>query len=108
MKIKIDLKEILELTETQKRVLKHDIDEDIFDADIERRVQYIITHKYEQVFKRLKEEWEPKLKANGVESVPLNEAAFAELVFAQPNYKGRKAREDEANSAKAALEANKE
>lgn len=95
MKIIKDGKEILNLSDTRKKVIKHDIADDIFEADMERRIQYIIEHKYEQCFKRLKEEWEPKLAANGVAMIPTDPDAFAELVFSQPNYKGRKERDAE-------------
>jgi len=90
MKIKIDNTDVFELTETQKKVLKDNIDEDIFDADIQRRVRWVIEHKYERCFEKLKREWEPKLAAKGIESFPSNMDAFAELVFSQPEYKSRK------------------
>jgi hypothetical protein len=38
-------------------------------------------------------EWEPKLAARGVESIPTNKDAFAALVFSQPDYLDRKARD---------------
>ena len=60
---------------------------------MKRRVRYIIEHKYEQCFERLKKEWEPKLKAKGVTTVPLDDIAFSELVFAQPEYENRKDKE---------------
>jgi len=93
MKISIDNKDIFTLSETQKAVLKNDVPSDIFEADMERRLEYILMHKYEQCFKRLKAEWEPKLAASGVESIPTNADSFAQLVFSQPNYLDRKARE---------------
>ena len=98
MKISVDDKEFFSLSETQKNVIKNDIHEDIFDEDIKRRLQYILTHKYERCFMRLKQEWDLKLKANGVTSIPLDEESYAKLVFAQPNYKSRKVRETEALS----------
>ena len=93
MKISVNDTELFTLSETQKNVIKNDINEDIFDADMKRRVQYILNHKYERCFERLKKEWEPKLASKGVESIPTNKDAFAELVFAQAEYKGRKARD---------------
>lgn len=65
---------------------------------MKRRLQYILMHKYERCFERLKKEWEPKLAANGVASIPTNPDALAELIFAQPNYKCRKTREAEAKA----------
>ena len=93
MKIKVDDVDVFELTETQKKVIKNNISDEIFDADMKRRLEYILTHKYEQCFKRLKAEWEPKLAAKGLESIPTNKDAFAELVFSQPDYKDRSARD---------------
>ncbi len=86
MKISVDEQELFTLSETQKRVIKNDIPEDIFDDDLKRRLQYILMHKYERCFERLKKEWEPKLAQNGVRSIPLDNDEFAELVFQQPNY----------------------
>jgi hypothetical protein len=93
MKISVDGVDLFELNDTQKKVIKNDIHEDEFDADMKRRLEYVLMHKYERCFLRLKQEWEPKLKELGVESIPLNNDAFAELVFAQASYKDRKARE---------------
>jgi hypothetical protein len=93
MKINVDGQEVFELSATQKRVIQNDISEDIFDADMKRRLEYILTHKYEQCYKRLKDEWEPRLAARGVQSLPTNRDAFAQLVFSQPDYQDRKTRE---------------
>jgi hypothetical protein len=49
-------------------------------------------HKYEQCFKDLKAEWDSKLALNGVAMIPTDPDAYAELVFAQPNYRDRAAR----------------
>lgn len=94
MKIQVNGKTVHELNETQKNVIKNDISSEIFQEDMERRVKYIIEHKYEQCFKRLKAEWEPKLKGR-VEAIPLDADKFAELVFSQPDYKNRSTRERE-------------
>ena len=93
MKISVNDQELFTLSETQKSVIKNDIDADIFYADMKRRLEYILMHKYERCFDRLKKEWDQKLVANGVQSVPTDPDAYAQLVFSQPNYKDRKARE---------------
>lgn len=93
MKFKVNDKEILELSETKQKVIQNDIPAEEFEADMERRVGYVIQHKFEQCFKRMKEEWEPKLKASGVRSIPLDEEEFAQLVFSQPSYKSRSQRD---------------
>lgn len=98
MKISVNDATLFELNETQKQVIKNDIPADIFDEDMKRRLQYILTHKYERCFARLKAEWDQKLVQNGVQSVPTDPDAYAQLVFAQPNYKDRAAREAQAKA----------
>ncbi len=93
MKISVNDKPLFELSETQKKVICNDIPTDIFDADMERRLQYILTHKYEQCFARLKQEWDGKLAARGIEMIPTNPEAYAKLVFEQADYKCRKDRD---------------
>ncbi len=94
MKVSVDDQEIYTLSETQKKVIMNDIHKDFFNSDMRRRLQYILMHKYEQCFKRLKAEWEPKLKERGIALFPSDDDAFAELIFAQPDYRDRKNRGD--------------
>lgn len=92
MKISVNDQELLTLSETQKQVIQNDIASEIFEDDMKRRLSYSLLHKYEQCYKRLKEEWEPKLASRGLESIPTNADAFAQLVFSQPDYKNRSQR----------------
>ena len=87
MKVSVNDKVIFEINETKKKVIKDNVHADIFDSDMERRLEWIIMHKYDECFKELKAEWEPKLLKNGVKSFPADPDEFAELVFSQPNYK---------------------
>ncbi len=98
MKISIDDKELFTLSETQKNVIKNDVNEEIFEEDMKRRVQYILMHKYERCFERLKEEWLPKLKKR-VQSIPTNDDQLAELILSQSDYKNRKLRDSEPDHA---------
>ena len=93
MKISVDDQELFRLSDTQKRVIQNDIHSDVFEEDMKRRLQYILSHKYERCFERLKKEWEPKLVASGVELLPTNPDAFAQMVFSHPDYKSRAQRE---------------
>lgn len=95
MKISMNDQKIYELSETKKKVIKSDIQESIFEADMKRRLEWVLMHKYEQCFKRLHEEWLPKL-ATRMDSVPTDPDKFAELVFSQGDYKDRQRKEDEA------------
>jgi hypothetical protein len=96
MKISVNDIELFSITETQENVMKYVISSDIFEDDMKRRLEWVLTHAYEQWFKILKEEWDPKLIELGVESILTNKDAYAQLVFAQPTYKDRKARDLEA------------
>jgi hypothetical protein len=98
MKISVDGKELFTLTDIQKQVIKDNVHADIFEDDMKRRLQWVLTHKYEQCFLALKQEWDQKLASNGVKSVPTDPDEYAQLVFSQPNYKNRKARDLEARS----------
>lgn len=102
MKISVNDHEIFTLSETQKKVIQHDIPLEIFDEDMKRRLHWVLTHKYERCFERFKQEWEPKLKERGVEMIPTNEEKFAQLVFSQSDYKDRSTREKEAKAAERA------
>ena len=95
MKIKIDDKVILEITDTMKKVICNEIPIEEIDAEIERRLIWVITHKYEQCFKRLRGEWDTKLaeKERNIHAVPTNKEKYAELVFSQSDYKNRSERE---------------
>ena len=93
MKISVNDQELFSLSDTQKKVIQNDIPSEIFDEDMKRRLQYILTHKYEECFKRLKSEWEPRLAASGAKSIPTDPDEFANLVFSQPSYKNRSQRE---------------
>lgn len=96
MKISVDGKELFTLSETQKEVIKNDIPSDMFEEDVKRRLKHILIHKYENCYKRLKEEWEPKLKASGIKAIPLDDEEFAKLVFSHPHYMNRSKREEKA------------
>ena len=96
MKISVDGVKLFELNKTQKKVIENEIPSETLEGDLKRRLQYILTHKYERCFDRLKKEWVSKLEANGVKSIPIDKDALAELIFAQPNYKNRSKRELEA------------
>lgn len=93
MKISVNDEKLYELNETQKRVIKNDIHKDEFEQDMKRRLHWVLNHKYERCFERLKKEWQPKLRDRGIKMLPTGNDAFAELVFSQPDYKCRATRE---------------
>ncbi len=97
MKISVDGKDLFELTDIQKMVICNDINQDVFDEDMKRRLQWILMHKYERCFARLKAEWDNKLALNGIKMIPTDHDEYAKLVFEQPNYMDRRKRDSESN-----------
>lgn len=95
MIIKVNDEIILELNETKKKVILNDVLEEIFDEDLKRRIQWIIMHKYQECFDKLKREWDFKLKQRGIKMIPTDEDEYAELIFSQEDYRSRSQREKE-------------
>ena len=93
MKISVNDVELFTLTDIQKQVIMDYIPEEIFEEDMKRRLNYVLMHLYDQAYNKLKTEWEPKLIENGIDSFPSLPDKFAALVFGQPNYKSRSARD---------------
>lgn len=91
MKISVDDVELYTLTTHQKDVLKYDIPSEIFDADLEARLNWVLTHLYEQSLKRLKKVWDPILTDREI-TIPVDPVEYADVVFAQPDYEDRSAR----------------
>lgn len=103
MKISVNDQELFKLSLTQRKVICHQIHDEIFEDDMKRRLHWVLMHKYDNCFERLKKEWEPKLKAKGVTMIPTDPDAFAELVFNQPEYKSRSQREAESKAQEQAV-----
>ena len=93
MKIFADDVLIFEISDTDYKILADEISEDKLNEEIKRRIKWIITHKIEGCFKRLKQEWEPKLVTAGYDSLPTNRDKYADLVFKHPLHKNRKKRD---------------
>lgn len=93
MKISVDGIDLFELSDIQSCVIKNNIPSEIFCEDMNRRLQWVLMHKYEECLKELKTEWDSKLPDNGVDMIPTDPDKYAALVFAQPNYKDRSARD---------------
>jgi hypothetical protein len=99
MKVSVNDVELFTLSATEKAVIAHDVASTELDADLKRRLQWVLENKYNECYKRLFNEWFPKLAARGVASIPTDKDAFAQLVFSQPDYKDRSTRDAEALAA---------
>ena len=86
MKFYVDQTAVLELNSTEEKIIQDNIPPALFTADMERRVAWVINEKLNTSFDSLFAHWLPILQQR-YESLPSNKNAFAELVFAQPDYK---------------------
>jgi len=86
MKFYVDQTQVLELNSTEEKIIQDNIPSALFTSDMERRVSWVITEKLNTSFDSLFAHWLPILQQR-YESLPSNRNAFAELVFAQPDYK---------------------
>ncbi len=97
MQITVDGVDLFEVSTIEIEVLEYVLTASTLDADLKRRLQYILTHKIEQSYKRLKDDWIPILENDPeVTSVPLDNEAFFNMVKIRPDYKDRAARDAEA------------
>jgi len=76
-------------TETQTLKEQQDKERENFEG----RVAFILTHKYDMCYKRLLLKWLPILEIRGYEELPIDKDELAELIFSQPDYKDREARD---------------
>jgi hypothetical protein len=86
MKFYVEKTQVYELDTTQQKIIQDNVKPDLFVGDMERRVAWVISQKLDQSFDSLFTHWLPILQQR-YESLPSNKNAFAELVFAQPDYK---------------------
>lgn len=94
MQIKLDDVVLFEISDADIKILENDLID--VQAEITQRLKYIVTHKVEQCYKRMRDEWTSKLEQSKVvASVPLQRDDFVNLILSQPDYKNRAMREAE-------------
>jgi len=103
MKIVINDICVLELTEIQEKVIKTYILSEEFQDDMVRRVREAVEGKYINCFNRLKNEWDSKLEASGINMIPTNKDEYSKLVFSQEYYRDRSTYESEKKAKQEAL-----
>lgn len=101
MLVKLDDEVLFEIDDRMMKLLEHDLIDPL--EEIKRRLRWIIEHKCDRCFARMCEEWmkldengQSKLSRSGVQSIPTNRRDLADLILAQPEYKNRAARANEA------------
>lgn len=96
--VKVDGKECFEVSLTTKKLLKMEAAKNCHCYDwMKEKLKWIITHKYEYCMENLRREWEPRLINEGVKEFPVDDDAFAELVFKHPEYKNRSVRDSQSS-----------
>jgi hypothetical protein len=76
MKVSINDQELFTLSETQKKVIKNDIADDIFESDMRRRLHYIIEHPCDRWINENSKENRDLFKKHGKLSVPSDRLSF--------------------------------
>lgn len=96
MKISVNDQELFTLAQWEKDVIANDIDIDLLEDDLKRRLQWVLKHKVDQCYARFEKEWIEKLRNDStVQNIPKSKEAFVTLVKSRPDYKDRKAKDTE-------------
>lgn len=90
-KIEKDGQEIFTISDIDLKLLKDCLPD--VEGEINRRIQWVIQHKCERIYKQFKEKWEKVLVAEGATSIPAQRDAFVALIVARSDYKNRAQRE---------------
>ena len=86
------------ITDLQQTILSNDLYNDTDNAGLDKWIQDAVDGKLNNSWKRMQREWTTKLMDDPSfnDPIPSNQADFVNLVTARPDYKNRKARDDEA------------
>lgn len=97
MEIQVDGDPVFSMAQWELDVIANDIPLSALDADLKRRLEWVLKHKVEQCYIRFEKEWMEKLRADPeVRSIPIDKAEFVAMVKARPDYKDRAAKDAEA------------
>jgi hypothetical protein len=88
MKISVDGVDLFTIEEHQKKAMIHFLEGENFEEDMKRRIQWVITHKYEQCLKKMVDEWLPKLKER-YDSIPSKDADLVDKITSESDYQPR-------------------
>ena len=94
MKKTVKYIELFTITPIQQQIMEYNINSDEWEDDMKRRLQWSIDVKLQDCINNLRNDWTPILIADGATSIPVYDEDFAALVFAHPDYKDRKSRDE--------------
>lgn len=98
MQITVDGVDLYQISDNEIELLEYLIPSASLDADLKRRLQWVLTHKIEQAYVQLKKDWMPILQADEtVVSIPKTDEAFFNAVKVRPDYQDRDERDAEIN-----------
>ena len=85
------------LTDLQQTILSDSLYNDTDNAGVDKWIQDAVDGKLNNCWKRMRTQWTQKLMDDPsfTDPIPSNQADFVALVTARPDYKNRKARDDE-------------
>jgi len=78
----------------EKELEEQEYKEYLFDI-FKKRMKYILAHKSECCYKRLRKHWCNKLEAEGVKEMTLDVEKFCNQIFSRNDYKNRSEREED-------------
>lgn len=81
MKVQINNETILELNKTQENVIKYDVLEEIYESDMQRRLNWCIHHPANRFVERHAKYGREFLKSQGLKSCPSDPIELAAKVF---------------------------
>lgn len=80
MKITFNDKDLITLSEIQKKVIQNDIPSEIFESDMHRRIRWCAEHPRDQCYDRNKKSWVESLKDFGISSAPVDKMSLFEAI----------------------------
>ena len=91
VEIKRDNNVILNISDTDLKILENDL-LNVYE-EIDRRINWVISHKSDECYKRFRSKWETVLISEGAKSIPAQRVDFVDLITSRPDYKNRAQRE---------------
>ena len=90
-------KKEVSLTDLQQTILSNDLYNDTDNAGLDKWIQEAVDGKINACWKRMQRSWPTRLMDDPsfTDPIPSNQADFVNLVTARPDYKNRKARDDD-------------
>ena len=90
-------KKEVSLTDLQQTILSNDLYNDTDNAGLDKWIQEAVDGKINACWKRMQRSWTTRLMDDPsfTDPIPSNQADFVNLVSARPDYKNRKARDDD-------------